>query len=246
MSDGLLLLTPSSAALSPWPGAAEPPLGAALVVQLSRLEAIHAEVAGAVRACPWCPVVLIADCARLDRELLGLVLSAAPRNPAIVPATGVKQHSPELLRAAIRGRTPVTGEDLVAYLARRALGRSLVTEVAVALAVDPDTLPDGPPPPAAAGTYLHPSGALNASDWRAVSRLLAATERNPPGWESGVDPRILELRSRRYLGLGIDDLAGAPGWEWKLEAVLRRFGYVVDPGASGDGGMDTSRLARGA
>lgn len=252
MPTGLQLLTGIPPVLSPWPGTPHPPLGAALIVPLSLLEALQEELASAVHRWPWCPVVLVADRPTLGRELLNLVLLTLPRNPAIFPATTARAHPPELLRAAIRTRSPVTSEEIVDFLARRGLDRGLQGAVALALgeadAVPPDESRPGSPND---GRGSHRLSQLDASEWRAVAMLLRAIERpvaalDTMAWEAGVDPRSFEERARRFLGLAPVDAARIPGWEWKLEAVLRRFGYVFDPGCEGGDDGAACTVARGA
>ena len=252
MPTGLQLLTGIPPVLSSWHGQPHPPLGAALVVPLSLVEPLQEELAAAVNRWPWCPVVLVADRPTLGRELLNLVLLTLPRNPAIFPATTARAHPPELLRAAIRSRSPVTPDEVVDFLARRGLSRSLQGAVAIALGEERDDLcVESRPESAAQGTGHRRLGQLGPSDWRSVVTLLRATERvvaslETMAWESGMNPRTFEDRARRYLGLAPADAARIPGWEWKLEAVLRRFGYVFDPGSEGSGGDQASPVARGA
>ncbi len=250
MSTGLQLLAGIPPVLSPWRGQAHPPLGTAMVVPLSLVETLQEELAAAVNRWPWCPVVLVADRPTLGRELLNLVLLTLPRNPAIFPATTARAHPPELLRAAIRSRSPVTPDEVVDFLARRGLGRSLQGTVALALGEERDDLNEQLLESPARSVGDCRLGQLGPSDWRAVITLLHATERmmaslEAMAWEYGMDPRTFEDRARRYLGLGPADAARIPGWEWKLEAVLRRFGYVHDPGAEGSGANHTRPAAHG-
>lgn len=51
-------------------------------------------------------------------------------------------------------------------------------------------------------------------------------------WSTGADPRTLRGWSTELLGVDARAVLETPGWEWKLEAMLRRFGYVTWPGAS--------------
>jgi hypothetical protein len=46
-------------------------------------------------------------------------------------------------------------------------------------------------------------------------------------WDRGIDPRTLRKWSMHFLGYPARDVVEAPGWEWKVEEVLRRFAYVT-------------------
>jgi hypothetical protein len=136
----------------------------------------------------------------------------------------------------------------VDFFARRGLTRGLQGAVALALGEErPELCDQSTPETPAQRRDLRRLGPLGPSDWRTVSTLLRATERavaslETMAWESGMDPRTFEDRARHYLGLGPADAARIPGWEWKLEAVLRRFGYVFEPG----GDQHAWSVARGA
>ena len=53
-------------------------------------------------------------------------------------------------------------------------------------------------------------------------------------WSNGLDPRTLRSRTRLLLGVGVREAIGRPGWEWKLETVLRRHHYANSEPSNGD------------
>lgn len=78
-------------------------------------------------------------------------------------------------------------------------------------------------------------GSLTAREWRAAARTILALHKVDSGAkvehvarEASVDSRTLRRWSLRLLGLPPSKALQMPGWEWKLEVVLRRFHYVKD------------------
>ena len=82
-------------------------------------------------------------------------------------------------------------------------------------------------------------GDLRSADWRALIDLMPLLEQEGPSveelaWSNGFDPRTLRSRTRLLLGVGMRVAIGRPGWEWKLETVLRRHHYANSEPSNGD------------
>src|SRR5690606_30837289 len=81
-------------------------------------------------------------------------------------------------------------------------------------------------------------GPLRCRGWHAFIRLLRVSESpdaepvERQAWSMGTDPRTLRSWRAELLGVDARVTRETPGWEWKLEAMLRRFGYLSWPGAS--------------
>lgn len=241
MPNPIYLLSGTPATLRQFEPDDPPPLASAIVVLVSALPDCHDEITAAQSAFPWCPIILVADQITFRPDMLRLLLLDPPRHAAVTAARSIAELSPEQLRATLRTRLPVNVPDIVEYLWRRGLGRRLAATVESALSqrkggerakehtsesshLDPSTL----------NRQLRKLGPLTAADWRVVLRILPALEAlgdnaERVAWDNGMDPRTLRARTQQLLGVPVADALALPGWEWKLEAVLRRFGYAREP-----------------
>ncbi len=175
---------------------------------------------------PWCPTCLILRDSRLPLEWVSRLL-AGHRQVGILTADPGAPPAPEQVRHAIRSRTLPTPETIARYIRRRA-GHS---EVSPALldCFAPE-VPESSLPRSSRDRLLREFGPYTARDWRALHRLLLGAECEPTALERlahslGLDPRTLRTDARSFLGDMSTHATTWPGWEWKLEAALRRGGY---------------------
>ena len=79
---------------------------------------------------------------------------------------------------------------------------------------------------------FHDFGAYTAHDWKALNRLILASDQEPTALERlahllGLDPRTLREDAHRFLGDRAMHATNWPGWEWKIEVALRMGGYPL-------------------
>ena len=81
--------------------------------------------------------------------------------------------------------------------------------------------------------HLRVLGTLSASDWRALAQTARAltwfphpTSIEQLAWAFELDPRTFRGRCRTFLGLSPRHALELVGWEWMLEAAIRRFGFL--------------------
>ena len=210
------------------------PLTSVLVIDLAGgVPAIQAAV-DVHETNPWCPVCVVVPAAPLEVAILGamrslsraLLVERQARDPWLSGSAIVSA-----LRAA-----PEPGSDRMAeYIVGRTNGGDLAYVLSACLAPAWQSgQKSHAPSRSTLSRWLSAFGSLSARDWRAVARLIRALHRPPHpdasveqiAWAHQLDPRTLRESSVRYLGMTARDAAERPGWEWKLETVLRRFGYA--------------------
>jgi hypothetical protein len=232
----LLALAPGAEALAP-PPSAPPGVGMALVAELTTGIHALAEALTAWRTAPWCPLVLVHP----DRPLAPPALRTFEEVPGTLVSLGPADYpgSPLARRVglAVRRRAVPSPDTLALWLALR-LGQPAADGVFAACF----GLPDRAPPPRTLTRRVAALGPLSVRDWRGLGHLAAilADRGHQPPWSletsalaAGVDPRSL----RRWLRLATEltwrEVTACWGWEWVLEAALRKHGLVV----ANDGGI---------
>lgn len=206
------------------------PLGSFAVLELEGAAAIDEQLT-ALRHLPWVPVVVVQRAGtRLTPELLR-DLEAVPGMPAFVvkrPEEGLPLNV--LGQDAIRSRPQVDADRAAAWVAARVDRPNLVPSLTVAMSS-----------PIRQGwvARLSPSGRwlarrlrtispLTASDWHDVLRFAAiagharfttaeAAER------LGIDVWTMRRRLERLADITTEQYRSLAGWEWFLEAVVRRW-----------------------
>ncbi len=220
-----LLIEPPYAAIRPV-GHGVPPLGAILLADL-RLGMPAVEAAVAVRSrAPWCPIAVVVppQPSRLAEAALGQL------PPHLVPVGGGGDQGldPEAIRLATERRPAPGPTELARYAAVRigASGVARVLETCFQLD-DPHSERVRPVPPSTISRRLRASGPLTCHDWRNLARII--------DWHGRMDnePAALTVWLQRYLDLTVAAMKQRVGWEWIIEAGLRRWGYVQDPEAGG-------------
>ncbi|MDX2121603.1 MAG: hypothetical protein SF070_11185 [Gemmatimonadota bacterium] len=239
MPHPLRTLCAVSRTLVPWQPGVLPSLGDAVVMDLRRAARHPAPVAESLRAALWCAVVVLVE-EKIPPADLARALPHLPRGAAAL--VGSFEGETERLFQAIRSRPQPLGTDLLGYCATRGLPRELRAAIEDVLTLpDTDTDPATVAPPrsrSALDRRLAAFGPLRGREWDAFTRLLRVSESHAAGsveqqaWLTDTDPRTLRRWSAELLRVDAHVILDTPGWEWKLEAMLRRFGYVTWPGAS--------------
>ena len=229
--------------LVPYQPDVRPSLGDALVIDAEHGALAPAFVGEALQAAPWCAVVLLIRGPLGAREF-SILHRELPLSTAAVH--GGCESNGQALSDAVRNRGTPSIAGLLAYLARRGLSRPLIDAVDDALRLsdfdydsdsdsDSDSGYDQPKPASmrrAINRHLAECGPLRVGHWRRLVRLLAFSEApstqglDQRAWEVGFDPRTVRTWAAELLGTDLSAPAECPGWEWKVEAVLRRHGYV--------------------
>lgn len=233
----------ASRALTPHSSNRLPSLGDALVVHLNRAAGAPDIVREALDVAPWCAVLLLVKGALTTAEL-ATTWHVLPRNAPLLSG-GFETPVVDMIEC-IRRRPAPRPQDLVRYLEKRNLSRSFRLAVEDAYQLDDviasevGTGPEAPHSPRRARStlnrHLMSFGPFRCREWHAFLRFLWASE--VPGesplaqraWAIGYAPRTLRSWGSYFLGLEAPNAMKTPGWEWKLEAVLRRFGYLSRTG----------------
>lgn len=178
-----------------------------------------AAVTSAIDAAPWCAVVVLRDEAVTGSASRGLP-PFLPRTTPILD--GNLAISPGEIIAALERRPVPRATDLLDYLLLRGLASELVAAVHEALSPQRDGVERG-----SLNRRLSEFGPLRARSWRALLQILQFTSH--PAADSGADSRTFRARSQDLVGLAPRRVLDTPGWEWKLEATLRRHDYIPWP-----------------
>ncbi len=212
-------------------GSGRPPVGAALVADLSAGIPALSEAVQEHRDAPWCPLVTCVS----DRRVSGACLSAFESVPGVFAPLypGDYPGLPPATRAlrAIARRPPPQPTTIALWVERR-LGRP---GTASTLAACFGECGDDARPPRTLTRRVRALGALEVRDWRGLARLAQIlTAPTSPGHASlelaaftaEVDPRSLRRWLRLATELAWVEAVARAGWEWVIEMALRRFGYV--------------------
>jgi hypothetical protein len=233
----LALLEPSSPRLQDYSNDRVPALGSVLVCNLEADIVALAEAYSCHSRWPWCPILVVVP-PRLGLDVR--VLEAfEPRSGAVVPFLSEWASVESDLRSlkdAVRDRARPSGWMLAKYVRRRTRRKSIDRALDMCLAAGLSPRENGlMSHRSTLGRHLKDFGPLKPHDWLAVGHLvhthLAATSSGCRTVEAaalrvGVDPRTLRRRLLRYCGCDYMQSRMRLGWEWLLESVLRRFGYV--------------------
>lgn len=225
----LRLLTPPYRRIT-WGSGEAPPLGAIAIAEASSVRRVTYELAPLVGRAPWCIPCLIVTAASAEPAVLS-ALHDVPGRPAFVSGPVADDLLPALVLAAVRDRPAPSGLHLAEYAVRRTGRvefRPLLAGLLAAAAEDTGR----PIPVRTLRDRLRRFGPLGPRCWRTLGTLcrVAATMGGSGlevlAWRAGVSPRSLRSWIRRYLGASLQDFRLNAGWEWVLEAALRRAGYV--------------------
>lgn len=225
----LRLLTTPFVALRAWPG--EPaPVGSIVVADVRPGIPALAQALRAQRTAPWCPVCLVIDGSLSAEELC--CFEPWPNSFAFaLSAGGSGWPAPESIMRAIRARPRPNGSHIARYVAHRSGVPKLETLLKSHL-FTPDAGPHRSPRTVA--RYCTELGTLLPHEWSRLRELVGWILES---WEcggsfqhnaahAGIDQRTMRRWLNRLLGISLAEATEIPGWEWILEAALRRSGYI--------------------
>jgi hypothetical protein len=202
-----------------------PPLGALVVSVSDNTLAALATLTGVVHRWPWVVPCLGLPPPQAELEPLLMLVSELRDHVAFIRTREGGPGRPEAVLAAVR-RRPSPGSALLArWLGVRVRNRELVAAAAHQF----ETALEGVP----AETWASPStfsrlfgryGPYTARDWRALARLCLGTSQGLLA--ARLRSRRASRYARRYLGVSLDAMTSWAGWEWVMEAALRRGGYL--------------------
>ncbi len=234
----LLLEPPYQALQQSWD--APPAVGAILVCDLSAGIPALADVVLAHRAAPWCPVCLVQRGHSLDVRACRAFEPRPSTFAEVALPDGAGKFTPAEVVAGVRRRLAPTPEDLAIYVANRTQRLDLTAMLQSCFEVG-----TGMPHPGAIPSrstfrrHLEDFPPLTSRDWAALGHLVIALRdaglrqirsRQRLAREHELDPRTLKDRLHRYLGGSLPEALERPGWEWVLEASLRKWHYLDDIG----------------
>jgi hypothetical protein len=226
----LLILEPPYLRLLP-SGFFRPPVGAALVADLSPGIPALAEAVQEHRDAPWCPLVTCLADRRVPAECLSAFEPVpgvfAPLYPGDYPGHSAAERA---LRAIAR-RPPPQPTTIALWVEQRLARPGTASTLGACFGDGGDELR----PPRTLTRRVQALGSLEVRDWRGLARLVRILTTplisghgslELAALSAGVDPRSL----RRWLRLSTEmswvEVVARAGWEWLVEMALRRFGYV--------------------
>lgn len=216
------------------------PLGAMLIASMATGPGALEAAAGAWQANPWCPlVVTLGDSAPIRSPLLVGLVGLVRQCPWLTAVACAARSEPPV-RVIVQQRPSPNARDIGRYIAMRI--RSLDAERWFTLACCSTASSDLQPTPdvasASADTIrrrLREYGPLGPRDWVALAETIAmlhnatASSIRSIGQlaaDHHLDPRTVRARLIRLVGSRYEAALARVGWEWVLEAVLRKWGYV--------------------
>jgi len=229
MSPVTLLLPPYNDT-EPWLGDS-PPLGSIALCRADLAGNVR-RYAELLRQAPWCLPCVVTTPATSDPEIMTGIYELVGQ-VAFVPDPLRDELVAPLALAAARARPVPRGRQMAEYVAQRVGHIELRLELAAVLDPDDSTTADGGLPERTLRDRLRRLGPLTVRCWRTIGTLcrLAARMQNVPvetlAHQSGVEARTLRAWTESYLDAKLRTFRSRIGWEWVLEAALRRAGIVA-------------------
>jgi hypothetical protein len=214
-----------------------PPLGSIAIAVADSARRVAEELEPFLFRAPWCIPCLVISDATAAPDVLAAI-HRLPGQPAFIREPPSRTLLPGLALAAARHRAPPTGAMLADYVARRTGCAALRSTLATLLAAAAEEPAASVVPVRTLRDRLRRLGPLTPRCWRTIGTLsrIAATASGSGvdglAWRAGVCPRSLRSWSRRYLALSLREFRRYAGWEWVLEAALRKAGLVAEPAGS--------------
>lgn len=209
--------------------AEEPALGAVALLDAVVSRPTTNDVKNQMDVAPWCPLCLLAG------------MDSGMRSTRRLPRTCVvfdlaEQDGADAILKAVAARPRPTPSDLVDWLVKRTHLPSLSRMLSDLFAGPSLTKKDASFLSYAIKEQLRMLGEWDAADWQRAARLadLASDRSLLNRVVSGDDANAVEMRRwiHELLGLSERQFHERYGWEWVLEAALRRSGF---PGESARG-----------
>jgi hypothetical protein len=233
----LSIFEPSSSVLLDLDPCRDPALGSVLVCNCEIDVVALAQAYSCHSKSPWCPIAVVVP-PRLHIDLR--VLEAfEPRPGVLVPVVSEwsdLQADPAPLRKALRRRSLPSSSMIAEYVRRRTDRSDVSASLEACLASGLKRQSISPiSHRSTLGRHLRDFGPLKPRDWVAVAHIIqtlwlgsfhGAHTVDGAAFQVGIDPRTLRARLLRYCGCDYTQSRVRLGWEWIVEAALRRFGYV--------------------
>lgn len=216
-----------------WPSEGTPPFGAVAVCEARSSGLVSGFFGPLVARAPWCVPCIITCPASAEASVIQAIRSL-PGQIAFVDYIEDDRWPIGTILGAVRDRPPPSGAVLAEFVALRT-GTNLEWELAALLGDQRLEASARPIPDRTLRERLSRFGSLSPRAWRAVGTLcrVASAARGDPmtaiAWRAGVEVRTLRLWARWYLGTSLAEYRQRVGWEWVLEAALRKAGYVEGP-----------------
>jgi len=224
-------------------------LGTILVSDLAGDVVAVVEAADRHAAEPWCPIVLITRSPTLSHTITAII-DQFHLAPAMLSLPGeVNLLSPEPILLAVGNRPHPTPEELARYVVVRTERPDLYDTLVECFArgIDTEESRDGVSR-STLSRRLSRFGPLKARDWGAMVRtlnvLLSEGRLGTLSKTHAIDPRTVQAHIHHYTDLTFAKARERPGWEWVVEAALRKARYVAG-GAEPSVDSDVRRSAQG-
>lgn len=215
----------------PWLGR-PPALGAVAVLHLDGAGA-PPRIAETFEQSPWLVPCVVVTPATLSPSMLQVVWGLPSQPAFVIQSAPSARVAPALVLATVATRPTPTAPHLVAYVIGRT--RSVALGQTLDVIWSPKTAGARREADRTIRYRLGRLGPLGHHDWLRVHRLIRA---KTEGWNLsverqaqlvGTEARTLRSWAARYLGCSLKTFRLMAGWEWIVESVLRRGGYLPDP-----------------
>lgn len=215
-------------------------LGAVLFHDLDGGTESVADAADHQRECPWCP-----PCIRIapgaDSSAMDFVHETGAL-PGIVPGGSSRcLPSPTAILTALERRRPPSVPTITGYVVLR-LGCHTLRDALI----DAMSHQSEPTHARTVRRRLAGLGRWRPWEWHRIAGMALTRSRadltvDRLAAQAGTEPRSLRRWIRELLGVDPDAFRRWPGWEWIVEAGLRRGGYLAAPAPvheTSEGGHD--------
>jgi hypothetical protein len=225
---GVYILDPPYTMFRP-SGSRLPALGAILLADVRLGRSTGESLGRTTASAPWCPTAAVVPAnmpARQLMEILDLLPHGCVR---LLMEPDANPLDPASCVLAIARRSEPTPSEIAGYVASRT-GSGIASPLTVCFGrndVEGSSR-------SSLSRSLRSYPPYTAHDWTAIGMLLRmlGSARWPSGrlaHDNGIDPRTLRAWTARYLALPWALAKQLLGWEWIVEAALRRGGYVPVP-----------------
>ncbi|MFL5402028.1 MAG: hypothetical protein ACJ8BF_04350 [Gemmatimonadales bacterium] len=211
-------------------GTKVPELGAIVVCDVRAGQGAFEALLSLAELAPWCACCALLPTGMPMRELME-VLELLPARCSKLPIEpDTNPFDPDPVITAVAQRPSPSPFDIAEYIAQRIAWSAVIPILAACLGRHEDTRNSR----SYLSRRLKALPPFTARDWAAVGHLVALRQatRWPAGRlarEHGLDPRTLRAWTSRYLALPWSTVQQLAGWEWIVEAALRRGGYAAEP-----------------
>jgi len=206
-------------------GDARPPLGAILLADVADRPATAEELRDLFTLAPWCPICVLLRSTHERRRV--------PRSPRMCSVSTIAGGGGAAsILEAVRGRPRPAPMELAEWLGDRVRTPGIKTPLATLFARAIAGTDRGPLGSTWSETPIQALGAWSAGKWQEVARLadLAANRESMGRLLVRRNPASAQAVTamRELLGATEDEFRERAGWEWVLEAAVRRSREQVE------------------